>query len=76
MQKVHAKFTGKPGTLALFGDSITVTKAFWSPLAFAPKDLPAPLAKDLEVVKKHMLILLRKTTTSWMLHARLLPRMC
>jgi hypothetical protein len=55
MRKVHAKFTGKPGTLALFGDSITVTKAFWSPLAFAPKDFPAPLAKNLEVVKKHML---------------------
>jgi hypothetical protein len=55
MRTVHAKFTGKPGTLALFGDSITVSKAFWSPLAFAPKDLPAPVAKDLGVVKKHML---------------------
>jgi lysophospholipase L1-like esterase len=55
MQKVHAGFAGKPGTLALFGDSITVTKAFWSPLAHAPKDLPASLAKNLDVVKKHML---------------------
>ena len=51
---VHAKFTGKAGTLALFGDSITVSQAFWSPLAHAPKDLPASLAKDLEVVKEHL----------------------
>jgi hypothetical protein len=55
MRAVHAHFTGKPGTLALFGDSITVTKAFWSPLAYAPKDLPADIAGPLETVKKHML---------------------
>ena len=55
MAEVRAKFTGKPGTLALFGDSITVTKAFWAPLAFAPKDLPPDVAKPLEVVKKYML---------------------
>ncbi len=55
MTEVRAKFTGKPGTLALFGDSITVTKAFWAPLAYAPKDLPADIAKSLAVVKQHML---------------------
>lgn len=55
MKQVHAKFTGKPGTLALFGDSITVSKAFWSPLAYAPKDFPVPLAKNLDTVKGHML---------------------
>jgi hypothetical protein len=55
MRAVHAKFAGKPGTLALFGDSITVTKAFWSPLAYAPKDLADPSGKNLELVKKHML---------------------
>lgn len=54
MSEVRAKFTGKPGTLALFGDSITVTKAFWAPLAYA-KDVPPEVAKPLEVVKKHML---------------------
>ena len=32
MKKVHAKFTGSKGTFAQFGDSITVTMAFWSPL--------------------------------------------
>jgi hypothetical protein len=55
MKDVHATFTGKPGTLALFGDSITDTKAFWAPLAYAPKDLPADLAAALGTVKKHML---------------------
>jgi len=54
MKQVHAKFAGKPGTLALFGDSITATKAFWSPLAYAPKNLADPLGKNLELVKKHM----------------------
>jgi lysophospholipase L1-like esterase len=54
MAAVHAKFTGKPGTLALFGDSITNSKAFWAPLAYAPKDLPPDIAKSLAVVKKHM----------------------
>src|SRR5262249_579577 len=29
MKKVHARFTGKPGTLTLFGDSITISMAFW-----------------------------------------------
>jgi hypothetical protein len=32
MRKVHARFTGKPGTFAHFGDSITVSQAFWSRL--------------------------------------------
>jgi hypothetical protein len=55
MRKVHARFTGKPGTLALFGDSITVSKAFWTPLAYAPKDLPTPLDKNLALVKGYMI---------------------
>jgi hypothetical protein len=32
MKEVHGKFKGTPGTFAHFGDSITVTLAFWSPL--------------------------------------------
>jgi lysophospholipase L1-like esterase len=50
MKKVHAKFTGTPGTLALFGDSITVSMAFWAPLEYAPKSL----GKDLQLVKDYM----------------------
>ena len=55
MAAVHAKFTGKPGTFALFGDSITDTLAFWAPLQYAPKDVPADVSKPLAVVKKHMI---------------------
>lgn len=55
MKEVHGKFTGKPGTLALFGDSITMTKAFWTPLAYPPKDLPQDIATPLATVKKYML---------------------
>jgi lysophospholipase L1-like esterase len=55
MKQVHAKFSGKPGTLMLMGDSITVTKAFWAPLSYAPKNLPEPLAKNLQLVKSYML---------------------
>ena len=32
MARVHARFTGRPGTFAHFGDSITVSLVFWSPL--------------------------------------------
>lgn len=55
MKVVHARFTGKPGTLMLMGDSITVTKAFWAPLSYAPKNLPEPLGKNLQTVKSYML---------------------
>lgn len=54
MKAVHARFTGTPGTLALFGDSITVSMAFWSPLAGEPKGLSADAAKAHALVKKHM----------------------
>ena len=53
MKKVHAKFTGTPGTFALFGDSITHSLAFWAPCEYAPKTLPAELARDLDTVRKH-----------------------
>lgn len=54
MKKVHAKFTGTPGTLALFGDSITVSLAFWSPLQYAPKTIDPATAKALQTVKGYM----------------------
>jgi lysophospholipase L1-like esterase len=34
--RVHARFHGRPGTFAQFGDSITETLAFWTPLRNAP----------------------------------------
>lgn len=55
MRAVHAKFTGKPGTLALFGDSITYSLAFWAPLETAPKELDDQTTKALKTVRGHML---------------------
>ncbi len=54
MREVHARFTGTPGTLALLGDSITHSVAFWAPLESAPKDLPADDARALAAVRAHM----------------------
>ncbi len=51
MKKVHAKFTGTPGTFAQFGDSITVTMAFWAPLSYEPKGMDDATAKALKRVK-------------------------
>jgi alpha-galactosidase len=53
MRKVHARFRGTPGTFAHFGDSITVSMAFWAPLAHEPKGLDAAAAKALARVKAY-----------------------
>src|SRR5262245_48429004 len=42
---IHRSFTGSPGTLALFGDSITESRAFWAPLAEERKPAP-PVIED------------------------------
>ena len=55
MRQVHAKFNGKPGTFAQFGDSITVTMAYWAPLQSGPKNLGASAKAALETVNRHML---------------------
>ena len=55
MRAVHAKFSGKPGTFAQFGDSITVTMAYWSPLQGEPKNLSDPAGAALRAVNAHML---------------------
>lgn len=54
MKAVHARFTGTPGTLAAFGDSITVTLAFWAPLQGEPRDMPDDMKAALATVKGHM----------------------
>jgi lysophospholipase L1-like esterase len=54
MKKVHDRFTGKPGTLAAFGDSITVTMAFWAPLRGEPRGMPDNMAAALALVKEYM----------------------
>lgn len=51
MKKVHARFTGAKGTFAHFGDSITVTMAFWAPLAGNPKNMSSEMERALQLVK-------------------------
>jgi lysophospholipase L1-like esterase len=54
MKKVHADFTGTPGTLALFGDSITVSMAFWAPLRGEPKGMSKEMAAAHKFVKDYL----------------------
>jgi lysophospholipase L1-like esterase len=52
---VHAKFTGKKGTFAQFGDSITVTLAYWANLEYEkPKGLDDAGTKAVATVTAHM----------------------
>src|SRR4030095_14388172 len=54
MAAVHARFTGKRGTCAHFGDSITVSMAFWSPLQSEPKNMSPAAARAHRRVKEYM----------------------
>ena len=54
MKQVHARFTGTPGTLALFGDSITVSMAFWAPLRGQPQGMSPEIAAAHERVREYI----------------------
>jgi hypothetical protein len=54
LKKVRARFTGTPGTLALFGDSITVSMAFWAGLRGEPRNMPPDMAVAYALVKEHI----------------------
>ena len=54
MRKVHARFKGKAGTFAQFGDSITVTMAYWAPLSQPPKKMDPATTLDYVLVKKYL----------------------
>ena len=54
MRAVHARFHGRPGTFAHFGDSITVTMAYWSPLQYMVKNASPQLQTALTLVKGYM----------------------
>jgi hypothetical protein len=53
MKRVHARFHGTNGTFAQFGDSITVTMAFWAPLAQNPNAMSAEMTKAMRLVKQY-----------------------
>jgi len=52
---VHAKFTGRKGTFAEFGDSISDTMAFWTPLNYAVHNGSPEMTRALETVKAYQL---------------------
>lgn len=54
MRAVHARFKGKPGSLAQFGDSITESLAYWTPLLYDPKGMSPEMTKSRELVLDHM----------------------
>lgn len=53
-RRVHARFTGQPGTFAQFGDSITVTQAFWSPLRYSRRNVPPEMEQAYAVVNAYL----------------------
>jgi hypothetical protein len=55
MQGVHARFQGKPGTLAHFGDSITVSRAYWYGLKYERNSASPQMVEAYDVVARHML---------------------
>ena len=54
MRKVHARFGGAPGMLAQFGDSITFSAAFWSPLSVQPKNMNPDVQAKYEMAKARL----------------------
>ncbi|MDP6557500.1 MAG: SGNH/GDSL hydrolase family protein, partial [Pirellulaceae bacterium] len=55
MQKVHSRFNGEEGTFALFGDSITISRAFWFGLPYSRKNASQEMEVAFQLVNKHML---------------------
>jgi lysophospholipase L1-like esterase len=54
MRDVHARFSGTNGTLGHFGDSITVTTAYWAPLRDTPKNTSPGTARAHALVKRYL----------------------
>lgn len=54
MAKVHERFTGRPGTFAHFGDSITVSLAFWSPLPHDRRQASPEMERAFRLVEARM----------------------
>ncbi|MGB6044779.1 MAG: GDSL-type esterase/lipase family protein [Pirellulales bacterium] len=54
MQEVHQDFTGLPGTIARFGDSITNSLAFFAPLEFSHQNTSAADAEALTWIQQYL----------------------
>jgi hypothetical protein len=55
MRQVHAKFKGRKGSFAEFGDSITVSRAFWFTMRYTAEKGPPEMVKAFRLVSVHML---------------------
>jgi len=51
---VHARFHGRAGTFAQFGDSITETLAFWAPLKHARKNASPTMERAFRIVDGYL----------------------
>jgi GDSL-like lipase/acylhydrolase family protein len=54
MKQVHAQFKGSKGTFATYGDSNTVSMAFWSPLRHNRKNISAEGEAAFKLVNHYM----------------------
>ncbi|MFO8012407.1 MAG: SGNH/GDSL hydrolase family protein [Phycisphaerae bacterium] len=54
MRKVHARFKGEAGTFAHFGDSITISMAFWASLHWDHKKMDPATQAAFDLVKRYM----------------------
>lgn len=52
--RIHARFTGERGTVAQFGDSITVSKAFWTPLQYERRNASPAMDAAFKRVKERI----------------------
>jgi hypothetical protein len=54
MKEVHGKPGGKKGVIVKYGDSITYTRAFFCPLQWGPKNVPAELKDTAKWIKGYI----------------------
>lgn len=54
MANVHARFRGRPGTFAHFGDSITESLAFWTPLKSVRNNAPPEMEQAFRRVDAYL----------------------
>lgn len=54
-RQVRESFRGRTRTFAHFGDSITVSMAFWAPLPFERRNTSETLERDFHEVNTYML---------------------
>ena len=54
MREIHARFSGRKGTFAHFGDSITVSMAFWAPLPYVRKNSSPEMEEAFLAVNEYL----------------------